>query len=76
MGEGDGVGCDVGGSEETNGLGGSGFTSTVPLPRCESMMGRESGMGGGTASKPGEEVFPCEEENLDILLAIENLEYR
>jgi hypothetical protein len=33
-------------------------------------------MGGRTASKLGEEVFPCEEENLDILLAIENLEYR
>ena len=52
------------------------LSDIVPLPRCESMLGRESGMGGGTASKPGEEVFPCEDENLDILLAIENLEYR
>ena len=40
------------------------------------MLGRESGMGGGTVSKPVDEGCPCEEENLDILLAIENLEYR
>ena len=33
-------------------------------------------MGGRTVSKPAEEGCLCEEENLDILLAIENLEYR
>lgn len=58
------------------------LSSIVPLPRCESilgresMLGRESGMGGRTASTLAEEGCPCEDENLDILLAIENLEYR